>query len=104
MVFTYKWLKTNQTLRRIEDGACIPADLANSDYKAFLASGAVPAAEDPPPTQDQRAQSATDGIDKFMFTILFNMENRVRTLEGKAQITRPTYRQALVDLWKTLNP
>lgn len=45
----YKWIKTNQTLRRLEDGACIPCDPANRDYADFLASGAVPQPEDVPP-------------------------------------------------------
>jgi hypothetical protein len=100
----YKWIKLNQSLRRIADGACIPVDAANRDYAAFLASGETPDAEDPPPTADQKAAGATDSITQLEFDVLFNQENRIRTLEGKASITRVQYRDALIARWKVLNP
>lgn len=47
---SYRWLDAEQTtIRRESDGACIPADPANRDYAALLASGADIAAYEPAP-------------------------------------------------------
>lgn len=39
---------------------------------------------------------------RLMFEVNFNQENRIRTLEGKAIITRTQFRDALIALVKTL--
>ncbi len=54
--------------------------------------------------QDTRAQADVDGKDRLLFEINFDQENRIRALEGKAAITRATYRDALITRWKQLNP
>jgi hypothetical protein len=53
---------------------------------------------------NRKAAVAIEGMDRLQFEHLFNLENRVRVLEGKSQVTRAQYRQALIDLWKLLNP
>lgn len=100
----YKWIKTGEFLQRLTDGALIPCVADNRDYAEFLASGEVPAAQDPPLTSDQKASGAADAIDRLQFDIAFNIENRVRVLEGKVAISRPVYRDALIARWKVLNP
>lgn len=56
------------------------------------------------PTQDFVAATYADSVDKVQFRLAFNIENRVRALEGKAAVTMAVYRQAVIDLWKQLNP
>src|SRR5262245_28450439 len=53
---------------------------------------------------DHRATEFIDAQDRLQFEHLFDLENRVRALEGKLPITRAVYRQALIDRWKLLNP
>lgn len=55
------------------------------------------------PSQDERAAAYVDSFDHLQFEVMFDMENRMRTREGSAQITRTQYRAALVNRWKTLN-
>jgi hypothetical protein len=62
------------------------------------------AAWDADNTQDKRAMRAIDGLDRIQFRLLFNHENRIRVLEGKAQVTAAQFRQALIDDWKANNP
>lgn len=54
-------------------------------------------------TLDKRAVRAIDSLDRLQFEHLFNLENRTRVLELKTQITRAQYRDALINLWKSLN-
>lgn len=75
--------------------------LTPDEESAALAQQAAWAADN---TQDKRAMRFIDGIDKLQFKRLFNLENRVRTLEGRAVVTAAAYRQDLIDDWKTLNP
>jgi hypothetical protein len=75
--------------------------LTPDEEAAALAQQATWAADN---TQDKRAMRAIDGIDRLQFRRLFNLENRVRTLEGRVLITALAYRQDLIDEWKTLNP
>jgi hypothetical protein len=56
------------------------------------------------PTLDQKATAEIDGMDRLQFEHLFDLENRVRVLEGKGQITRAQYRDALIARWKAIYP
>ena len=67
---SYKWIELNKRVRRIADGACIPADSGNADWQAFqswIAAGNAPLDADsppPPPTADELeadAKSALNG-------------------------------------------
>jgi hypothetical protein len=42
-------------------------------------------------------------INKFLFLICLNQENRIRVLEGKAEITQQTYFDALKDRARNLD-
>jgi hypothetical protein len=53
---------------------------------------------------DRRAALAIDGVDRLQFEHLFDLENRLRALEGLPTVTRAQYRQALMNRWKLLNP
>lgn len=61
------------------------------------------AAWDAENTFDKRAIRAIDGLDRLQFEHLFNLENRMRVLEAKLPITRLQYRDALINLWKSIN-
>lgn len=98
----------NGFIQRIADGAWIPADLLNADRVAYLAWVAAGNTATPAViivlSADEKAAVYADSIEKVQFRLLFNMENRIRALEGKAAITLAVYRQAVIDLWKQLNP
>lgn len=44
---------------------------------------------------DARKEARLDATDRLQFEVLFNLENRVRVLEGRAAVTRAQYRTAL---------
>jgi len=71
-------LTATDVVVRTEDGASIPNDPANRDraeYEQWLADGGVPDPYVPPePTPPQASQEAT---------VLYDHENRLRTLEGQ---------------------
>ena len=53
----YKWLKTNEMVRRFADNANIPCAPGNSDFKQFqeyVAGGGQVDAADPPASKDTR--------------------------------------------------
>lgn len=87
----YKLTNTD-TVIRTADGANIPNDDANADrrrYKLWLATiGNVPDPADPLVTPPD----ATDQINLVAFKLLFNHENRIRTLEGRPQVTAQQFR------------
>lgn len=56
------------------------------------------------PSLDVRAGRAVDAVDRLQFEVMFDMENRMRAREGLGAITRVQYRNALINVWKTLNP
>ena len=43
-----------------------------------------------------------DKTQRLLFEVNFDQENRVRALEGKPAITKTTYRDALITVWKGL--
>jgi hypothetical protein len=68
---------------RTEDGAWIPADPANRDwveYEKWLAAGGEPDPHVPPPPPPAAKPAPQDAI-------LFDHENRLRTLEGQPPLT-----------------
>jgi hypothetical protein len=91
-------LTNDSSVIRDADGACIPPDDRNADwkdYQAWLGAGNTPTPYVAPPPLD--ALSAWDVISA---KILFNHENRIRALEGKAAITAAQFRTAV----KALTP
>lgn len=103
----YKWIETNVRMRRLADGAVIPAVADNADYQEamrWVQEGNTIQAADPPPTQDERAAFAVDATDRLVFEILYDIESRMRVLESRAAITKVQYRTALINRWKQLNP
>lgn len=91
----YQLTATDIILRTI-DGAFIPKDPANRDriaYAAWLAGGGIP---DPyvQPTPD----SLSAVIDPVTLRVLFNHENRIRTLEARPTITAQQFLTALQTL------
>lgn len=93
------------TMQRIETnvatGEVRIVDLTPEEEAAALANAAAEAATKTP---DALATKAVDAIDRLHFEVNFDQENRIRALEGKAPVTRATYRDALIARWKLLNP
>lgn len=56
----FKWIQTDKLVRRLSDGASIPADPANADWQAFLkwCEGNTPEAADPTPAPADRSELA----------------------------------------------
>jgi hypothetical protein len=75
----------------------IPLTQAEIDYNA--AESAKEAAENTPDAIANRVVSRGDTLN---FAINFDQENRIRTLEGRPQITRAQYFNALVNVFKGL--
>jgi hypothetical protein len=53
---------------------------------------------------DRRVTARFEGdkLNRLMFEIEFDQENRIRALEGKSALTKSTYRDALVARYKSL--
>lgn len=51
---------------------------------------------------DNVATRAIDAVDRLWFEVNFNQENRIRVLEGKPQVTKAQYRDALIAVYKSL--
>jgi predicted secreted protein len=47
------------------------------------------------PELDTAAEAKIDSVDMLVFKVLFNHENRIRTLAGQAQVTDIQFRNAL---------
>jgi hypothetical protein len=78
---------------RRDDGAWIPNDQKNPDYREYqswLSAGGVADPYIAPPATDP-----VDAWDIISFKIAFNHENRIRALEGKAPITATQFRAAV---------
>jgi hypothetical protein len=52
--------------------------------------------------RDIKNSFEADKVRRLIFEIEFNQENRIRVLEGKLPISRPTYRDTLIALYKSL--
>ena len=75
-------LTVNEIVVRTADGAAIPNDPANRDreeYEQWLAAGGVPDPYVPPPEVPPAPPAET--------TLLYDHENRLRTLEGQPPLT-----------------
>lgn len=75
-------------------------DTHNGVTGAFLKQYDAP--KPPAPTVDERAARKVDSLDRLQFEVLFNHENRIRALEGKASITAAQFRDALIARWKEI--
>jgi hypothetical protein len=56
----YKWIEQDKSVRRLSDGACIPNDAGNADWRAFqawVAAGNTPQPADQPSLAEQRARA-----------------------------------------------
>lgn len=73
--------------------------LTQDEIDAALARKAE---EDALNSPDNLAVRAVDAVDKLWFEINFNQENRIRVLEGKSQVTRVQYRDALIAAYKVI--
>ena len=84
-VSTYQWTNSEQTcLRRTDaDGSVVvvPADEANSDYAAYLASGeeALPYVEPPPPEPLTTEQK----VDNMLSAFGLSREEMITALQAK---------------------
>ena len=57
----------------------------------------------PSPTDNEIKSAIEAGnINRLLFELNFDQENRIRALESKAMITKAQYRNALVTRWKAL--
>ena len=81
----------------------VAAGYSASDIEEREVTAAECLALMPSPTKDERAVMAIDSADRLQFEIMFEHENRVRTLEGLAAVTRAQFRTALINRWKALN-
>jgi hypothetical protein len=61
MAETYKWLTLNQLVKRGSDGASIPNDPGNKDWKQFQLDGGVATPADPLPTPAAITADARSG-------------------------------------------
>lgn len=116
---SYKWIETNVRVKRLSDGAAIPNEPANRDWRIFqawVAGGGVTQAADSPavPTASQLidAYFPQTGTARVLFEALFSLSNQARELRtqmnaelvargqpaaypnnategGAAQVTRP---------------
>lgn len=51
---------------------------------------------------DGRYGPAADKSDRLTFEVMFDLESRMRVLEGKPAINRTQYRNGLIAVWKSL--
>jgi hypothetical protein len=51
----------------------------------------------------QKQEAKIDALDRLIFELEFNQENRLRVLEGKSEISKSQYRDALISVYRTLN-
>lgn len=65
-------------------------------------NGSTWIAPDPVALADAKANEGVDRMDRFQFEVAFDMENRMRVRESKAQITRAQYRNALIAAYKAM--
>ena len=83
----YQLTETDSAVIRTEDGAYIPNDPANRDwveYQDWLAAGGVPDPYVPPPEPKPPPPAPED-------VLLYDHENRLRTLEGQPPLTRKQF-------------
>jgi hypothetical protein len=107
-IISAKWANAEHTAVELttQERGKVLAHVGNVDaWAAFQAWAGAVAAENPPPTADELASGAIDTpdkMDRLWFEVNFDQENRVRTLEGRASVTRAQYRAALINTYKGL--
>lgn len=89
----------DDTIRRDSDGASIPEDMRNRDYRRYLVwvdEGNLATVEPAPdPAEVLNAEAATllgKQTHRVIFKALLKLENRVRALEGLQPLTASEYR------------
>jgi len=86
----YQLTATDAAVIRIADGAWVPNDLANRDwveYQDWLADGGVPDPYVPPVEPEPVPPPGAD--------VLYDHENRLRTLEGQPPLTLPEFEKQM---------
>lgn len=71
MAETYKWLSTGNIVKRGSDGASIPNDLRNTDWKTYqqwVTDGGVTAAADPAPSAQDVLDDERSGAVAFLLS------------------------------------
>lgn len=108
----YKWLDLNRTVRRNADGAFIPNDAGNRDWKAFqdwLGQGNTPDPADPPPTANDilvgdRTAAINDlltdpsplsKLDRAILLVVLDEVNVIRTQLALASRTVAQFKTAV---------
>ena len=79
----YKWVRTNEMVRRLADNANIPCVVGNSDFKTFqeyvAGGGQVDAADPPPPPIDL---SDIDNMDRILKAVGLLMRDYCNALNA----------------------
>ena len=79
----YKWIKTDEVVRRLSDGACIPCAPGNTDFAKFqeyvAGGGQVDAADLPPPPINL---SDMDNMDRILKSIGLLMRDYCNALNA----------------------
>lgn len=82
-----------------QTGEVVVIPLTQEEIDAGLVAKA---AEDIYNSPDNVAARTVDNTDRLWFEVNFNQENRIRVLEGRQQITKAQYRDALIAAYKAL--
>lgn len=89
----------NGVVRIVEFPGGIPSqelqDQWTAEYEAYVAAGGLDA-------EDVDREFQVNKIQRLIFLIEFDQENRIRVLENRPQITQAQYRDALIARYRLL--